>query len=119
MEYNSNSNRPYRRPNANIEKKKNGLKDSPLEHAIKFCLSYIETLSEFVCTQVDFLAISEAKLDSSFPTAEFNIPGFRTPYRKYITARSGGLFVYINGDIPSRMISIRDCPSDIQIYRMK
>ena len=27
----------------------------------------------------------------------------------------GGLLVYVNGDIPSRIISIRDCPSDIQI----
>ena len=70
---------------------------------------------EFTYTKEDFLAISEIKLDSSFPTAQFNLSGFRTPYRKDITARSGGLLVYVNGDIPSRMISIRDCPSGIQI----
>ena len=32
-----------------------------------------------------------------------------------MTARTGGILVYVNGDILSRMISIRDCPSDIQI----
>ena len=66
---------------------------------------------EFVCTKVYFLAVSETKLDSSFPTAQFNLPGFRTPYRKDITARSEGLLVFVNGDIPSRIISIHDCHS--------
>ena len=75
----------------------------------------LEALLKIVYTQVDYLAISEAKLDSSFPTAQFNLPGFRNPYRKDITTRNGGLLVYLNGDIPSRMISIRDCSSDIQI----
>ena len=83
----------------NIEKTKNRLKDSRLKHPKKVCLLYgnissvrnkLEALSEFVCTQVDFLAISETKLDSSVPTAQFNLPGFRTTYRKDITARSGG-----------------------------
>ena len=61
----------------------------------KICLSHINIssvrnkLQEFECMQVDFVAISETKLDSSFPTAQFNLPGFRTPYRKDITTRSG------------------------------
>ena len=41
--------------------------------------------------------------------------GFRTLSRKDITARSGGLLTCVNGDIPSKMISIRDGRSDIQI----
>ena len=43
--------------------------------------------------------------------------GFRTLSRKDITARSGGLLACVNGDIriPSKMISIRDGRSDIQI----
>ena len=69
------------------------------KHLRKLCLSYIninsvrnklEALSKFACTRVDFLAISETKVDSSFPTAQFNLPRFRTPYRKDITARSAG-----------------------------
>ena len=115
---------PTQRTNANTEKTKNSLKDSRLKHPKKVCLSYIninsvrnklEALLEFVCTQVDFLTVNETKLDSSFPTAQLNLPDFRTRYRKELTARSGGLLVYVNGDIPSRMISTRDCPGDIQI----
>ena len=81
----------------------------------------LEALLKIVYTQVHFLAISEAKLDSSFPTAQFNLPGFRNLYRKDITARNGEggaggrVLVYVNGDILSRMISSRDCSSDIQI----
>ena len=94
------------------------------KYSKKVCLSYIninpvrnklEALSKFVCTQVDFLAIGKTKLDSSFPTAQLNIPGFRIPYRKDTTARNWGLLVYINGDIPSRVTYIRQCPSDIQV----
>ena len=70
-------------------------------------------------TQVDFL-VSETKLDSSFRIAQFNLPGLRTPCRKDITARRGeGLLVYVNVGIPSRMISICDCPSSIQILPVK
>ena len=99
------------RPNANTEKKKkNSLKDSGLKHLKKICQSYIninsvrnkaEALSELVCTPVDIFAI--------------NLPGFRSHYKKDIFARSGGILVYVNGDVSSRMRSIRDCPSGIQI----
>ena len=65
--------------------------------------------------KADFLAINETKLDKSFPTAQFNLLGFRTLSRKDITARSGGLLACVNGDIPSKMVSIRDGRSDIQI----
>ena len=65
--------------------------------------------------QEDFLAISKAKLDSSFPKAQFNILGFRSPYRRDITAKRWGVLYYVNGDIPTKMIPIRNIPSDIQI----
>ena len=56
----------------------------------------LKALPEFVCTQVEFLAVSDTKLNSSFPTAQFNLSCFRTFYRKDITGGSGGLLVYIN-----------------------
>ena len=64
---------------------------------------------------VDFLAVSETKLDSSLPTGQFNLPGFRTPYRKDLSAKSGGLLVYVNSNIPSKVLKIPDCPSNIQV----
>ena len=62
---------PTQRTNASFEKTKTVPKKDPrLKHLKKVCLSYInissvtnklETLLAFVCTQVDFLAISETK----------------------------------------------------------
>ena len=56
---------PIQTTNANIEKTKNSLKDSRLKHPKKVCLSCINSvrnklgvLSEFVCTQANFLVIT-------------------------------------------------------------
>ena len=39
---------------------------------------------------------------------------FRNPYRKDLSGKSGGLLAYINSNIPSEVLKIPDCPSDIQ-----
>ena len=109
---------------ANDDKQTNILKNVRLKHPKKVCLSNIninsirnklDSLFEFTYGLVDFLAVSETKLDSSFPTGQFNLPGFRTPYRKDLSAKSGGLLVYVNSNIPSKVLKIPDCPSDIQL----
>ena len=61
---------------------KTSLKDSRVRHWEKIWLSHINISS------VRNVTISETKFDSSFPTAQFKLPGFRTPYRKDITVRS-------------------------------
>ena len=61
------------------------------------------------------LTVSETKLDSYFPTGQFNLSGLRTPYRKDLSAKSGGLLVYVNSNIPSKVLKIPDCPSNIQV----
>lgn len=53
---------------------------------------------------VDILAIAEHKLDKSFPTNQFLMNGYATPYRLDVNGRSGGLLVYINESIPSRIL---------------
>ena len=75
----------------------------------------MDSLFEFTYGLVDFLAVSETKLDSSFPIGQFNLPGSRTPYRKDLSTKSGGLLVYVNSNIPSKVLKIPDCPSDIQV----
>ena len=75
----------------------------------------MDSLFEFSYGLVDFLAVSETKLDSSFPTGQFNLPGFRTPYTKDLSVKSGGLLVYVNSKIPSKVLKTPDCPSDIQV----
>ena len=49
--------------------------------------------------QVDYLAISETKLDSSFPKSQFRF-GDYVLYRQDLTSSSGGLIVYIRDDLP-------------------
>ena len=54
-----------------------------------------QNLCNIVGNNVDVLSISETKLDSSFPNAQFLLPGFHEPLRLDINHRSGGLLVYI------------------------
>ena len=109
---------------ASDEKQTNILKNARLKHPKKACLSLfninsirnkLDSLFGFTYDLVDFLAVSETKLDNSFPTGQVNLPGFRTPYRKDLSAKSGGLLVYVNGSIPSKVLKVPDCPSDIQV----
>ena len=48
---------------------------------------------------MDILLISETKIDSSFPTAQFLINGFTT-YRRDRNRNGGGILLYIREDIP-------------------
>ena len=109
---------------ANDDKQTNILKNARLKHRKKVSLSHIninsirnklDSLFKFTYGFVHFLAVSETKLDSPFSTEQFNLPGFRTPYRKDLSAKSGGLLVYVNSNIPSKVLKIPDCPSDIQV----
>ena len=40
----------------------------------------IELLAEVVMGNVDVLIVTETKIDESFPTNQFVIPGFTSPY---------------------------------------
>ena len=50
------------------------------------------------------MLISESKIDGSFPTAQFLIPGFSTPYRKDRNGNGGGILLYVRNDIPSKLL---------------
>ena len=61
-------------------------------------------LSDIVNRKLDILLISETKIDDSFPTVQFNIPGFSTPYRQdRKNDFGGGLLLYVRKDIPSQL----------------
>ena len=83
---------------SNDDKQTNTLKNARIKHPQKVCLSPIninsirnklDSLFEFTYGLVDFLTVSETKLDSSFPIGQFNLPGFRTLYRKDLLGKSG------------------------------
>ena len=56
---------------------------------------------------VDIFLISETKLDDSFPSAQFKIEGFTTPYRYDRNDKGGRLLLYIREDIPSRLLQCK------------
>ena len=60
----------------------------------------IDMLSDLVANKIDILLISETKLDASFPSVNFLIPGFSKPYRRDRSSHAGGLLLYIREDIP-------------------
>ena len=52
---------------------------------------------------VDLLLISETKIDSSFPTAQFHIDGY-TIHRRDRDENGGGLLLYVREDVPSALL---------------
>ena len=79
--------------------------------------SKFEQLREIIGKNLDILTIQETKLDSSFPTQQFSLDGFSTPYRLDRNREGGGVLIYVREDIPSKQLSkhtftqrmLRDC----------
>ena len=54
--------------------------------------------------QIDIFLISETKIDSTFPSSQFKMPGYTTPYRLDRSECAGGLLLYVREDIPSKLL---------------
>ena len=63
-------------------------------------------LSSMVKDNIDILMVSETKLDSSFPQAQFKIKGYAPPFRYDRNSHGGGILLFIREDIPTKIISI-------------
>ncbi len=64
----------------------------------KFC-----ELKDLITTSsLDIVVISETKIDNTFPSSQFQIPGYKTPYREDRNAHGGGLLVYVKNSIKSK-----------------
>ncbi len=74
-----------------------------------------ESFSTMVKDDLDVLIISETKIDSTFPDSQFQIPGFKKPFRLDVTEKSGGILVYVRDSLISRRIPNIDVPDDIQV----
>ena len=69
-----------------------------------------DILKDMISGKIDILFLTETKIDDSFPTAQFIIPGFSVPYRldrKNNGNNGGGIILYVRDDIPSK---IAICP---------
>ena len=57
--------------------------------------SKFEMLQFLPASNIDILMISESKLDGTFPSSQFQIYGFRTPYRLDRNHRGGGILLFL------------------------
>ena len=83
-------------------------------------------LQTIINKNADLVSIAETKLDASFPSAQFTLEGYHTPYRLDINNKSGGILVYVKSSIPSRCfcyeelhISIEANPFEINLKKEK
>ena len=85
-----------------------GLKSLRIHNNSNIIVSYLnnsirnkfDDLKLVIDENVDILCIAETKIDESFPTAQFILPGYHKPYRLDITDKQGGLLVYIKSHLP-------------------
>ena len=66
--------------------------------------SKFDSLKEIVKDNVDILLLSETKIDSSFPTTQFCMDGFRR-YRHDRNLNGGGIILYKRYDILSTLLN--------------
>ena len=71
--------------------------------------------SEMIGENVDILVIAETKIDSSFPTSQFLIDDFESPYRLDVSGNSVGILVYVRDCLLSKYVNLVDTPPDIQV----
>ena len=74
----------------------------------------IGSLREVVMENVDILAIAETKIDELFPTAQFLLVGYHSPYRIDKSPKSGGILVYVKSSIPSCQLNFPTLSYKIQ-----
>ena len=67
----------------------------------------ISILNDIIQDKIDIFLLCETKIDKSFPTAQFNLTGFETPYRLDRTVEGGGLLLYIRNGITSKPLKLQ------------
>ena len=64
-----------------------------------------ELLTELVRDKIDLLMISETKLNSSFPNAQFYMKSYSKPYRLDRNRKGGGIILYVREDTRLKLIN--------------
>ena len=68
---------------------------------------------------IDILMITETKLDDSFPTSQFEIDVFSTPFRLDRNKNGGGILLYIRSYIVASKLNNYIFPNDIKHSLLK
>ena len=73
-----------------------------------------DMLSDIVKNKIDILCISETKLNDTFPSSNFFIPGYSAPYRLDRSGNGGGILLYVREDIPSKELKFIPIPNNME-----
>ena len=67
----------------------------------------MHALKEPIDNSIDILLISETKIGNLFPTAQFYVNGYSSPYRLGRNSNGGGIFSHIRRGIPSKEYKVK------------
>ena len=73
-----------------------------------------EQLKLFVQGKTDILVITETILDPTFPTFQFLTEGYSKSYCFDRNQNQGGILIYVQEDIPSKVLMDHTLPHDIE-----
>ena len=77
-----------------------------------------DALTYIIGNNTDVILISETKIDDTFPTAQFFIKGFSAPYRQDRNRTGGGLLLFVQGDVSSRILNPKS-RTDIETFSVE
>ena len=78
----------------------------------------VENRSDQIEGNAGVLVISETKLDDSFPTGQFKIPGYASPFRLDRDENGGGIMVFVRKDIPVKFLSSENKPIEAFFFEL-
>ena len=73
---------------------------------INYIRNEFENFSDMISEKIDVLAIAKSKIDSTFPSSQFETNGFKVPYRLDISGNCGGILVYVRENLISRRVDL-------------
>ena len=71
-------------------------------------------LKVIISSNIDVPTIAETKLDDTFPTSQFMLDGFHSPFRYDRNRYGGGILVYVKHGVPAKELKEYQLPDDIE-----
>ena len=71
----------------------------------------LDILTEQNLGNLDFLVLSETKLESFFSIGHFKIPGYASPFRLGRNSNDGGIIVFVQEESPAKFLPENNKPT--------
>ena len=81
---------------------------------INFLERKFQSLKSLIIDTVEVLIITETKIDETYPTCQFKIEGFGTPFRLDRNMHAVGVILYILEYLSCKLIPFYNKPKDVE-----